>query len=592
MNQSDDKQLVTRLFAQNNHRLTREFKLERSSIDANKRTVSLSFSSETPVLRDFGLEVLDHSEGAVNLARLQTGGALLVDHDHTKHVGAIEQVTVSNRRGAALVRFGKSALAEEIFNDVLDGIRTSVSIGYLINDAVREQGPDGGDIYRVTKWEPYEISLVSVPADSSVGVGRSLGENMETGKNTHQGPVAGGQDELARVREIDRLGKKYGMESEAERAIDSGLSLQDFQRSLQNNLNSNQRSEIRSGNTIDPAGSIPGIENFSIAKVIRRLAGDTDVDCGFETEVSQELARTTGKRTVRGLLIPTQALRSVITGAENKEHLIGVQHMHGEFIDVLRNRSVLMRLNPTVLSGLTADISIPRQNMEGSATWLDLDGTNAIPVSAQRFDSVKMEMKTLAGLSTFSHRMLKQATPGIEQLIRQDLAAVLATELDRAAIAGTGADGQPTGIIKTTGISAGTYAGWPTFADVVGMEGLIASSSADVAGMAYVTTPALASIMKCTPKEAGTASYIWEGGQPGEGIVNTYRAMYSATVPAEHIIFGNWANLIVGQWGAIELDVDDKGDNFAKGNVRVRAITDVDIGCRHPESFAVLTKAA
>ncbi len=113
-----------------------------------------------------------------------------------------------------------------------------------------------------------------------------------------------------------------------------------------------------------------------------------------------------------------------------------------------------------------------------------------------------------------------------------------------------------------------------------------------VACIAYVTTPALASIMKCTPKEAGTASYIWEGGQPGEGIVNTYRAMYSATVPAEHIIFGNWANLIVGQWGAIELDVDDKGDNFAKGNVRVRAITDVDIGCRHPESFAVLTKAA
>lgn len=152
----------------------RSFELDRAAINAEARTVTLSFSSEVPVERYFGSEILDHAPGSVRLDRLNNGAPLLLNHDTGEQIGVVESATIGkDRKGRAVVRFSKGEDGEEIFQDVLDGIRRLVSVGYRIHKTVTESKPGGVEIVRVTDWEPYEISLVSVPADDSVGVGRN-----------------------------------------------------------------------------------------------------------------------------------------------------------------------------------------------------------------------------------------------------------------------------------------------------------------------------------------------------------------------------------------------------------------------------------
>ena len=163
----------------------RSFLVIREGISEEARTVELAFSSEAPYERWWGTEILDHTKGACDLTRLKAGGPLLCDHDTRDQVGVIESVRIdTDRVGRAVVRFGKSARAEEIFRDVVDGIRQNVSVGYLIDELVLAEKKDDQETYRVTRWTPFEISLVSVPADFSVGVGRGVEQPQQETRMT------------------------------------------------------------------------------------------------------------------------------------------------------------------------------------------------------------------------------------------------------------------------------------------------------------------------------------------------------------------------------------------------------------------------
>ena len=156
-------------------RATREFAVERGAIDVAARTVELAFASEAPYERYWGIEILGCKPDQVRLGRLADGGALLLGHDPDEQIGVVESCR-SDADGVcrATVRFSKSALGQEIFQDVVDGIRRQVSVGYLIHKVVLEKEEDGVGTYRATDWEPYEVSIVSVAADPGVGVGREL----------------------------------------------------------------------------------------------------------------------------------------------------------------------------------------------------------------------------------------------------------------------------------------------------------------------------------------------------------------------------------------------------------------------------------
>ncbi len=143
------------------------------SVDADDNTVELSFSSESPVVRSFGDEVLSHEPGAMREERITASAPLLVNHDRNDQIGVIERVEVSAGQGRAVVRFSRSPRAQEFLQDVRDGIRRNVSVSYDIHATRVEPRAGQRDLVTVTDWSPQEISIVSVPADFSVGVGRS-----------------------------------------------------------------------------------------------------------------------------------------------------------------------------------------------------------------------------------------------------------------------------------------------------------------------------------------------------------------------------------------------------------------------------------
>lgn len=154
--------------------LYREIKINREAIDKENRTVLLSFSSEFPVERGWGKEILDHGSESVRLERINSRAPLLLAHDRRDQIGVVESARLNGRKGEALVRFSRSKLGEEIYQDVLDGIRTTVSFGYIVHRVILEEEAEGQETYRVMDWEPFEISMEPTPADYTVGVGRSL----------------------------------------------------------------------------------------------------------------------------------------------------------------------------------------------------------------------------------------------------------------------------------------------------------------------------------------------------------------------------------------------------------------------------------
>lgn len=241
--------------------LYRSASFSTGAVNLETRTAELSFSSEEPYERSFGIEILDHSSGSIRLGRLNNGGAFLVDHNTRDHVGVIEQAQIDpDRKGRALVRFGKSARAEEIMNDVADGIRRNCSVSYIPHEMILEKSEGDIKTYRVTDWEPLEISLVSVPADATVGVGRSAEEaitprieekeditKMEKCKicgaelvngvcpacaRAQEAAAARAKEEAkqaqSRMNDIIAMGKKHNLMDEAMAFIADGKSTQEF----------------------------------------------------------------------------------------------------------------------------------------------------------------------------------------------------------------------------------------------------------------------------------------------------------------------------------------------------------------------------
>lgn len=215
----------------------RTLSMVRSTADPKKRTVEVAFSSETPVVHSWGIEILDHSKKSVRLGRLQSGGPLLADHDTADIVGVVESARIgSDLIGRAVVRFGKSARAEEVFQDVLGGIRKNVSVGYLIHDAEEVKSKDSSlPTFRVTDWEPLEISLAAVPADPNVGVNRTLGKSPVIeipikARSQEQEKMETQQfdNEKQRVSDILTIGQDHKELELASRAVREGTSLAEF----------------------------------------------------------------------------------------------------------------------------------------------------------------------------------------------------------------------------------------------------------------------------------------------------------------------------------------------------------------------------
>lgn len=611
--------------------LYRGVQITREAIDADARTVELSFSSESPVERWFGTEILDHSPASVRLGRLRAGGPLLVDHDLRDHVGVIESVSIdADRRGRAVVRFGRSARAEEIWADVQDGIRNSVSVGYRIHELRLDSEKDGEETYRAVDWEPLEVSLVSVPADVSVGVGRAdeggeyeirvVDERpstrkedlpMEPNTQTPAAPAAPAVDvraiedkarsearkaEMDRVREILAIGERFNQRELAAAAVNGETSVDAFRAQVLEKVGTQKPLTPPSA---DIGMSDKEARQFSMVRAINALVTGSWKNAEFEREASAAVAGKLG-RDARGFFVPNEVLKRDLTvgTATAGGHTVATNLLAASFIDLLRNKMVVMKAGAQMLSGLVGNIAIPRQTGGATAYWVAESG--APTESAQAFDQVAMSPKTLGAFTDISRKLLLQSSIDVEAFVRNDLATILALELDRVALHGSGTAPEPKGVFNQTGIgdvAGGTNGLAPTWAHIVEIETDVAVANADIGALSYITNAKVRGKLKTTEKASSTAQFVWgDGAAPLNGyaahVTNQVRSDLAKGTGTDlsAIFFGNWADVIIGQWGVLDVMVDPYTGS-ASGTVRVIALQDVDVAVRHPESFSVMKDA-
>lgn len=564
--------------------------------EVEDRTYEFPFSSEHPVARYFGNEVLSHDASAADLSRLNDGAPLLFNHDVDRVIGVVEAARIDDkaRRGYARVRFSKNEFAQEILADVKDGILRNVSFGYSI-DKMEERG--GGD-YVATAWSPYEISMVAIGADNSIGIGRSLLltdtaasaaptpdplPNMESATpDLAVVRAEAAEAERSRISSINSLCTKHGMADLGQQLVESGRSIDEARAAVLDKINTYQEPVTMS--VADIGMSEKESRSFSFLRAINYLANPTDraarESAAFEIEASDAAAAKLGRQS-RGITIPQDVLRRDLSvgTASAGGNLVATDLDAGSFIDLLRNASALDQAGATVLTGLVGNVAIPRQSGAATAYWVAESG--APTESQQTVDQVSLTPRTVAAFTDYSRRLMLQSSIDVENMVRNDLARVLALKIDVAGLYGTGNSSEPLGLKLTTGVGTEDFAaGTPTFAEVVALESDVAGANALTGNPVYLMNAAMRGALKTKAKDTGSGLFVMEGD-----LVNGYRGILSNQVASGDLWFGNFADLIIGYFSGLDLMVDPY-THSTSGTVRVVAMQDCDIAVRHPESFS------
>ena len=409
-------------------------------------------------------------------------------------------------------------------------------------------------------------------------------------------PVA----ERNHAREITAIAQAttgVGIGELALKHIQAGSTVEQFQQELIRQL------ATKPVATNDIGLSKEDTRKFSIVRLLHAAGNPEDTRAqkaaGFEFEVCRAAADKVTHREVKGIMIPHDVLkRDLSVGtATAGGNTVATNLLSGSLIELLRNKMVLDGMGMRMLTDLVGNVAIPRITGGATAYWVAEAGSPT--ASQQAFDQVAMSPKTLAAETAFSRKLLLQSSLDIEMLVQDDLARVLALELQRAAINGSGTAPEPRGILATVGIgniAGGTNGLAPTWAHIVGLETEVAQDNADEGTLGYLTNTKVRGRLKTTSKVSGQNGFIWEGGE-----LNGYQAAVTNAVPSNltkgsssgvcsAVIFGNFADLVMGLWGGLELMVNPYA-LASSGGVKVHAFQDADVAVRHPESFAAMLDA-
>lgn len=693
--------------------LARNFKTEVRKLEGSDQTAryAISVSSELPVERFmFGrqsVEILSHDPAAVDLSRTD-GMPVLLEHDHSKQVGVVEAFTVANGRTEAVVRFSRTGLGADVERDVADGIRRNISVGYRILDLELE-GVDGNgaDIYRATRWMPYEVSVVSVPADHTIGVGRAADDTEnavniticyaeddkkaeeeaktegemaqveasettsgtentadETAESTQKPAeeaaeaaapaateaaveaeeAAAAADEAAaegedpqkkdetqradgtaaqsdaspkqasgesdsapeskrsvatkvvanhakEAADIVKLAAKHGMAERAADFLQRGLSVKQAAQELlaltRTNPNKLPNENATMQNTHDD------MHKYSFSRALLVAAGEEKG--GLEAEVSDSLRSQmtqAGIKTGRGLLLPTSALagsRTMTAGAAGTgKELVATQQ--GDLIEAIYDKTISSRLGVQFLNGLQGNIEFPREVPGLSAHWVGENPQNPVPGSELGTDQLTLAPKTLQATTNFTRQLLAQSSYSVEALVRNRLIQEHALKIDQAIFHGTG-NKQPVGIYNAADVADFDLSAGIDYAAVVAMVSTLLANNTISDNVKFVVTPEIAGKLAVMLQSADVPGYIWQG-KLTDGSVAGYEAIATnllskvlGTGGNEHgFICGDFSNVVVGNWGAIEII----GDPYSKKNYNLIEFTSsqfVDIGIKHGQGF-------
>jgi HK97 family phage major capsid protein len=604
------------------------------TIDQEARTVEVAFSSEDPGRRWYGLEVLDHSPDSVRMDRLGNSAPVLWDHNRTDQRGVVMSASIdSDRVGRAVLRLGRNPAAEELWQDILDGIVSKISVGYAVHRMVLEEEIDEGlDVYRVLDWEPLEVSFVSIPMDDTVGIGRSSADDEVETVITRSAPAHPSQDmttatepapapapaapdfskereaaakdarsaELARINEIEALGSQHNQTELARQFINEGKSADQFRSQLLEVLG-----------TKAPIGEVEiglskkEVEDYSILRILRSLASPNDArlrdEAGFEYAASEAMEQKLG-RSARGFFMPLDVVmqRDLTVGvATAGGNTVGTDIQGGSFIEVLRNAGRILGRS-RLLTGLEGNVAIPRHSAATTAYWVAENG--APTEGAPTFDQVAMSPNTVGAFLDIGRRLLLQSSIDMDNFAMTDLATVLALAIDLAAINGSGASNQPTGVLNTTGIgdiAGGTNGAAPTWADIVNIKREVSKDNALMGDPIWALNSDTIAKLETTEKSSSTGKFIVDTDRgnrmAGFDFVETNQVPNdldkgTSTGVCSAILFGNFQDLLIGMWGGLDLTVDPHSLSTT-GALRIVALQDVDVAVRHPQSFSAMQDA-
>ena len=579
----------------------------------DERSMEFPFSSEYPVARYFGNEILSHGMESANLSRLNDGAPLLYNHDPDRMIGVVERAWVDGekKRGYAKVRFSRNKFAQEVLQDVRDGILRGVSFGYSIDKM--EEREDG---LVATNWSPYEVSLAVIPADPTVGVGRSLQiddsdanvgvdrslENVDSDTETAASTASpvntvtevmestttdvevirseAVEAERTRIASINKLGERHNLSDLARELISGGQSVDEARAAVLEKIGTQPVEHSITANDIGLSDK--ETRSFSFVKALNYLSNQGDAqarrDAAFEIEVGEAAAKKY-ERSSNGIVIPNEVLRrDLVVGTPTAGgDLVDDVLLAGSFIDLLRNRLSIAQAGATMLTGLQGNVSIPRQTSASTAYWV---GENSSPTESQQaIDQVNMTPKTVGAFVDYSRRLLLQSSIDVEGMIRNDLARVIALEIDRAAVYGTGSSNQPQGLTNVSGIGSETLTSFGTFAEYIAMETDVTAANGDIGAMRYIINASARGSLKSTEKASNTAQFVYENDE-----INGYPVIVSNQLLNNDALFGDFSQFVMGMWSGLDLTVDPYAGATA-GTVRVIALQDVDFAVKQPACF-------
>lgn len=654
-------------------------RVDRAADAPEQDIYEISFSSEAKIPRWWGVEVLSHEKSAIDMRYIKRNGALLVEHEG-EVVGVVIESWLDEptRKLRGKIKFSRSKRGKEVEQDVIDGIRTRLSVGYVIVKAkLVVQGESmADDEWLITRWMPVEVSLVGIPADLSVGVGRSAetGETfaveieggasaeeertmkckvcqlescnhtaeeragtaqpVETRTSTaapgtnpaapaavtvargENGPatatIEGGESLRRDVAAIAKLCQHHGVSSRIAEFVERRLTLDQV------------KGEILEARTTSPLRQ-PGSERvvelserearqFSYRELIHARASGVALE-GVYKEVDTDIRGRlpTGVRTNGGVFVPTRLRAETQEEIDRRElarerrtmsgvtpgagpELVGVER--GEFIDLLRNRTILAQMGATIISDLAGNYEVVRQNAGAAATWVGEAPASPVGDSQGRFEIIGAVPKTLMGNTPYTRQLLVQTSGAVEQKVRDDLAKGHGLAFDLAGLYGKGTKYTPQGVYATPGVTVATMGGQPDWTKLTAMYGAIAAKNALMGALGFVTHPTLAALLMAKPKVAGAAAgFCWEGSIL-DGQVAGFKASSTAQISLTHSgladtggteiggVAGNWNDLDFLSWAAMELLVDLYSQKKS-GIIEVTSFQMVDILVEHPESFVV-----
>ncbi|HHZ5613407.1 TPA: phage major capsid protein [Escherichia coli] len=637
----------------------------------------IAFSSTQPYQRQFWDEqnqemvvldeILVHTPEAVDLSRLNNNAPLLFNHNFDNHIGVVCNARIdADNVGRALVKFSKhGTLANDIRNKVIEGTMEKISVGYDIKEYHIDYTK--GQLI-VTKWAPYELSFVTVPADDTVGLNRSLNtitvnleakrdmtkeqieeikeeqesaqveetpveenkepeveetqerqveetkedENLEDGKDAEHPESV--DDDSSTVRETEEVKEEREAapveeektEEVAERSEEDEEEIREIAREL--NIDDEELKRALAIKEMTPEAfrtkALNNIINaqrnneqinkeqimektFDLNNVIRSLV-DGDVLGANEAEYSAMAAGAAMQRgrAARGgsVFVPAAALRAASEG-NTKATLTAVTDeklLTESYVEMLLPQSVLGRLGVTVLSGLNSPIAVPKMTASSVEAFGFVDENGSAPESKASFENVKMAPKTFAGGNPISRQSLK-TVPNIATLITDHINKAVRIKLEQLILSDKDNTRGPKGLVKQL-VDGGRVTKKAAFSYKDFLKEIAALTDAGVPAQSikFAMSGATAAELESTLKDNGVSGYIIENGK-----LAGYDVVTSGVIPADHIVLGDFSGIMIGEWGGLELDMDDTTYR-AQSAIVPRIWVDLDFTVVQPEALKVL----